>query len=104
MMYFKRLIAIIMIAIDSSLLDHAVHPFNPSVGPGRVGFSQVMFTTRLPTDPIKNRLECIDIFPTVGELDPVIGQYGMNLVRNALHKVFYNSAPCLFPAMVCNSV
>ena len=48
-MYFKRLMAVIVIMIDRSLLDRAVHPFNLPISPGRVDFSQTMFTTHSVT-------------------------------------------------------
>ena len=80
-MFFQVLVGLVVIFFHGGVFERAVHAFHLAIRPGMVGFGQPMVDAILMTDAIKNMLKCVLIALAIGELDAMIGQYGVDLVR-----------------------
>ncbi|KXV23892.1 hypothetical protein AD936_20870 [Gluconobacter japonicus] len=98
-----------MEAFDGCFLDHPVHPLNLTVRPGMIGFRQTMFDPVGFANHVKahwTRPRRIAITRLLGELDAVIGQNGMNPIRDHTQEMFEEFPGCLpigFPDQLCDS-
>ena len=85
----QLLVIIIVIALYRRFLDRALHPFDLAVRPGMIRLGQAMFNVIRRTDQIETCLAARDaIARRFGKLDPVIGQYRVNLVGHDFEQVF----------------
>jgi hypothetical protein len=80
-----------VIALDAGFLDGAVHPLDLSVCPRVVGFGQPMFDPMALTRSIKGMSSepsrwAPPVLWKIGELNAVVAQNNLNLVRNSSHK------------------
>src|SRR5579859_2895005 len=83
-------VAVVMEAVNSGLFDGAIHTFDLSVGPRMPGLSEAMIDSVQKTDPVERvsaetSRGAFTIFGQIGELDSVVGQYGMNAIGNGCH-------------------
>jgi len=98
-----------MEALDGCFLDRPVHPFNLTVRPGMIGFCQTMFDPVGFADHVKahgTRPGRIAITGLVSELDPIVGQNGMDPIRNDAQEIFEEfpgRLPIGFPDELCDS-
>lgn len=98
-----------MEALDGCFFDRPVHPFNLIIGPRMVGFCQKVFNPVGFADHVEahgTRPRRIAIAGLFSELDAVIGQNGMNPVRDHTQEVFEefpNRLPIGFPDQLCDS-
>ncbi|MDB5578151.1 MAG: hypothetical protein JWR80_3327 [Bradyrhizobium sp.] len=79
--------AIVMVAFDGGLLDRAVHPLDLAVSPWMPDFGEPMLDAVLVAAHVEHvrhvpRCGTIGVARREGELDAVIGQDGVNLVRH----------------------
>ncbi|GAP24886.1 hypothetical protein GLF_1768 [Gluconobacter frateurii NBRC 101659] len=101
--------AVVMEAFDGCFLDCPVHPLNLTVRPGMIGFRQTMFDPLGFANHVKahwTRPRRIAITRLLGELDAVIGQNGMNPIRDHTQEMFEEFPGCLpigFPDELCDS-
>ena len=79
-MLFQVLVGLVVILLHGGLFEGAVHAFHLPIGPGMVGFGESMVDAKSLAHPRKDMLEGILIALTVGELDAVIGEHGVDLV------------------------
>lgn len=77
-------VIVVMKAFDRSLLDSAVHSLDLDIGPRMLDFGEAMLNSILSTDLRKNVCKCVLVTGSVGELNAVIGQHGMNAIRTCL--------------------
>ncbi len=87
----QLLMAVVMEAFDSCILDRAVHPLKLPIRPGMTGFRQAMFDPVGLADPVKahgTRLGRIAITGLFSELAAVIDQNGMNPIRDNAQEMF----------------
>ena len=71
-------VAVVVVALDRSLLDCPVHPLDLAVGPGMLDLGQPMLDLMLVADPVEDVVEGVFVVRHVGELDAVIGQHGVD--------------------------
>ena len=87
----QLLMTVVMEAFDGCFLDCPIHPFNLTVRPGMIGFCQTMFDPVGFADHVKahgTRPGRIAITGLVSELDPIVGQNGMDPIRNDAQEIF----------------
>ena len=86
-MFLELLMGLVVIPFDRRFLECSVHPLHLTVRPGMVGLGQPMFDAVLNTNPVEDVGKREFVFFTVGELNTVVGQYRVQLVRNQLDEV-----------------
>ena len=91
----ELVVAVVMVALDSGVLNGAVHSLDLAVGPRMPRLGQAMFDVEVGTrcfkgvapDGLVLRSHRFDVFGRpavsrrVGEMRPVVGQHGVDLVR-----------------------
>jgi hypothetical protein len=80
-----------METFDGCVLDRPVHPFNLTIAPGMIGFRQAMFDPVRFADHVEahgTRPGCIAITGMISELDPIVGQDGVDPVRDDAQEMF----------------
>ncbi|GLQ59624.1 hypothetical protein GCM10010937_14270 [Gluconobacter japonicus] len=96
-------------ALDGCFLDRPVHPFNPTIGPGGVGFCQTVFNSVGFADHVEaywTRPRRIAIAGLFSELDSIVGQDGVDPVRDDAQEMFEEFSgrlPIGFPDQLCDS-
>ena len=78
----ELIVAIVVIPLDGGILDCAVHPFHLAIGPGVFDLGQAVVDPMLLADSVKDVLERACILLSVGELNTVVGQDGVDLIGN----------------------
>lgn len=87
--------AVVMEALDGCLFACPVHPFNLTMGPWMIGFRQTMFDPVGFADHFEahgTRPRCISITRLLSELDPIVGQDGMDPARDDAQEMFEMSS------------
>src|SRR6266404_2453799 len=77
-----------MEAVNGGLCDVAIHTFDLSVGPGMPGLGEAMIDSVQTADPVERVSAetgggAFAIPGQIGELDSVVGEHGMNAIRNS---------------------
>ncbi len=72
----------IIIAFDGRFFDRSIHSLDLSVCPRVINFRQPMFDSILATDAVEQVHKRPFIFLTIGELNAVVGQNRMNVIRD----------------------
>jgi hypothetical protein len=80
-------------ALHCSFLDGSVHPFDLSVGPGMVRLGEAVFDSVEVAGPIKRVTaktcgRSLPVLRQIGELYAVLGEHGLDAVRNGFHERF----------------
>jgi hypothetical protein len=78
---------VIVVTPDRSLFDGTVHSLDLPVCPGVLDLRQSVFNVRFTANPVKDMLKGVPVRLSVGELNAVIGQDGMNDIRNGLLEI-----------------
>ncbi len=83
----KLVVCVVVEAVDGRFFDGPVHSFDLAVSPRVVGFGQTMFDTVGPADLVEavhtvTGGPAIAVTRQIGELDAVIGEYGVQPVRH----------------------
>ncbi|GAP24937.1 hypothetical protein GLF_1819 [Gluconobacter frateurii NBRC 101659] len=100
---------VVMEAFDGCFLDCPVHPLNLTVRPGMIGFRQTMFDPVGFADHVEahgTRPGRIAVTGLISELDAVIGQNGVDPVRDDAQEMFEEFPGCLpisFFNQLCDS-
>jgi len=90
-MHFELAMIVVVEALDSCLLDGAVHPFDLPIGPGMLHFGQAVFDAILATTHVEH-VGHVALRWSVGvarwerELDAVVGQNGMDPIGHRLNQ------------------
>ena len=89
--------AVVVVALHRGLFDGAVHTFDLAVRPGMIGFGQPMMDAVHTTAPVKRVTTkpggwSSAVLRQVSELDAVIGEHGVDAIRNSRDKVSRNAA------------
>jgi len=90
---FELFVRVIEEAFDGGFLDGPVHPFDLSVGPGMVGLGQTVTDAMTKTDAIEGMSTSSGRKPStvllqIGELDAVVGEHGVDAIRNGFDECF----------------
>jgi hypothetical protein len=90
---FELFVRVIEEAFDGGFLDGPVHPFDLSVGPGMVGLGQTVVDPITKTDAIEgmstpSSRKSSTVLRQIGELDSVVGEHGVDAVRNGFDERF----------------
>jgi hypothetical protein len=90
---FELVVGVVEVSLHRSVLDGSVHALDLPVGPGMVGFGQPVFDSMSETEPVEGMgpEACgwpLAVFRQVGELDTVIGEHGVDAVRNGFDERF----------------
>ena len=96
----KLEMAVVMEAINGGFFDGAIHTFDLSVGPGMPGLGEAMIDSMPKTDPVEGvsaetSRGAFAIFGQIGELDPVVGEHGMNAIGNGCYQGQKKGCGCL---------
>ena len=86
-MQFQVVMGLVVILFHRSVFKRAVHAFHLTIGPGMVSFGEAMLDAILLADAIENMMEGVLIALTIGELDAVIGEHGVDLVGYGSNQV-----------------
>mgnify|MGYP004707762297 CR=1 FL=1 len=101
--------AVVMKAFDGCFLDRPVHPFNLTIGTRMIGLRQTMFNPVGFADHVEahwTRPGRIAVSELFSKLDPIVGQNGMDPVRNDAQKIFEEfpgRLPISFLDQLCDS-
>ena len=95
--------AVIMIAFDHCLLDHPVHPFHLTIGPGVLHPGQAMSDAIFVADPVENVVEGIFVADLIGGLDAVVAEHDVDGTRHGRDQVAQELGGDHLPACCCNS-
>jgi hypothetical protein len=82
--------AVVVEAFDRGVLDRSVHPIDLTIRPWMVGFGQAMLDTVGLADHVEAHWPGVDGVPVPRlfcELDPVVRQVGVDLVRHCFEHV-----------------
>ena len=82
-------VVVVMISAHGGLLDSAIHAFDLAVGPRMIGFGEAVFDAVAAASPVEGMpaQQSGDALPVpgqIGELDAVVGEHGMDVVRDRL--------------------
>ncbi|WP_374196948.1 hypothetical protein [Acetobacter sp. P1H12_c] len=83
--------AVVTEALDGCFLDCPVHPLNLTIGPGMIGFRQTMFDPVGFADHVEahgTRPGRIAVAGLFSKLDPIVGQDGVDPVRDDAQEMF----------------
>ena len=102
---FELVMGVVEVSLHRSVLDGPVHAFDLPVCPWMVGLGEAVFDSMNEAEPVEGvpTEACrwsLAILRQVGELDPVVGEHGMDAIRNGLDECFKercrSSHICLF--------
>ena len=87
----QLIVAVVVVALDSGLLDGPVHALDLAVDPGMIRFGKPVIDAMRKTDPVKGmsakaRRWPFAVLGKVGELDSVIGEHGMDAIGDLFDK------------------
>ena len=90
---FELLVGIVKVALDRGILDGSIHALDLSVGPGMVGFGQAVFDSVSVAEPVEGMAtpsgrHASTVLGQVCELDAVVGEHGVDAVRNSFDERF----------------
>jgi hypothetical protein len=90
---FELVVGVVEVSLDSRVLDGSVHALDLPVGPGMVGLSESVFDSMDITGAIegmaaKSHGWPLPVLRQVGELDSVVGEYGVDAIRNCFDERF----------------
>jgi hypothetical protein len=95
----QLVVAVIVVALNRGLFDGAVHPLHLTVGPEMIRLGEPMVDAVQKTDPVKRmaakaRCWSPSIFWKISELDTVVGEHGVNPIRNSCDQRLQESCSC----------
>ena len=102
---FELVVGVVEVALDRSVLDGSVHALDLPVGPGMVGFGKPVLDSVDMAEAVEGvaAKTCgwsLAVLWQVGELDSVVGEYGVNTIWNGfderLEERGSSSHICLF--------
>ena len=86
-MLTKLVVVFVVKPLDGGFLDGSVHAFDLAVRPGVVDLREPVLGAIFTADTVKNVLTSMTIFLAVCELDAVVGQDSVDVVRDGLDEV-----------------
>jgi len=86
-MITKLLMGIVVVTVDGRIFERAVHALELTIRPRMFRFGQAVVNAVLETNPVKQQLEGILVARTIGKLDPVVRQKGVNFIGNSIEKM-----------------
>jgi hypothetical protein len=92
-----------MVALDHDFLECAVHALDLALGLGMADLGQAVLNLVFTAHPVKHVLESMGILLTVGELDAIVGQHGMDPVRHGCDQIPQELHASIFPQPSSNS-
>ncbi len=81
-MLFELLVRFIIIAFDGRFFDRSIHSLDLSVRPRMIDFRQAMFDLMLTANAVEQMFESPFIFLAIGELNAVVSENCMNVIRH----------------------
>jgi len=90
---FELVMGVVEVSLDGGVLDGPVHAFDLPVGPGMVGLGEAVFDSTKETEPVEGMATkacggSLAVLGKVGELDTVVGEHGVDAVRNGFDERF----------------
>ena len=90
---FELFVGVVKVALDRGILDGSIHALDLSVGPGMVGFGKAVFDSVSVAEPVEGMAapsgrSSSTVLRQVGELDTVVGEHGVDAVRNSFDERF----------------
>ncbi len=90
---FELVMGVVEVALHRSVLDGPVHALDLPVGPRVVGLGEAVFDSMHETEPIERMSAeacrwSLAVLRQIGELDAVVGEHGMDAIRNGLDECF----------------
>ena len=92
-MLSKLIMAVVIVALDGSVLDRSVHALDLAIGPGMLDLGQPMFDAILLAAHIEHmcRVSCrlaVRVARRESELDPIVGENRVDLVGDSRDQSF----------------
>jgi hypothetical protein len=89
----QLVMAVVVVALNSGFFDGAVHTLDLAVSPGMVRFGEPMVDAVPKTDPVKRMAAKAGRWPLailrqIGELDAVVGEHGVDAIRDSRDQRF----------------
>ena len=84
----QLVVAVVVVALNGGFFDGAVHTLDLAVSPGMVRFGEPVVDAMPKTDPVKRMAAKAGRWPLailrqIGELDAVVGEHGMDPIRDS---------------------
>ena len=86
-MLLQMVMGLVVVLFHGSIFERAVHAFHLAIGPGMVGFGEAVLDAKLLADALKDMLEGVAIARAVGELNAIISEHRVDLIRHSGHQV-----------------
>ena len=83
----QLVVVVVAIPFDGGFLDDAVHALDLAIGPGGVDFCQAVVDVMFTAHPIEDVLKGAGVLLAIGELDAVVCEDGVDLVREPFDQV-----------------
>lgn len=93
----KLIVAVVMIPFDRRFFDYPVHSLDLPIGSRMVWLGQPMFDPICVADQIKPHLakrHAVAVARLLCKLDAIVGENGVDFVRNGLQQVFKELPGC----------
>ncbi len=85
--FLEVLMGLVIELLDGGFFQGAVHAFDLAVGPGMVDPGEAVLDAVGHADAVEDVLEGVAVPLVVAELDAVVGEDGMDLVRHSCNQV-----------------
>ena len=84
---FELFVGVVKVALDRCVLNGSIHAFDLSVCPGMVRFGKAVFDSVSVAQPVEGMAapsgrNSSTVLRQVGELDTVVGEHGVDAIRN----------------------
>ena len=96
----QLVMAVVVVALNSGFFDGAVHTLDLAVSPGMIGFGKSMVDAMQQAGAIEGMAAkaggwSLSILWKISELDAVVGEHGVNAIRNCSDQRFEESRSSL---------
>jgi hypothetical protein len=86
-------VGVVEVSLHRSVFDGSVHALDLPVGPWMIGFGKPVFDSMKEAEPVEgvSTEACgwaLTVLRQVGELDAVVGEHGVDAVRNSFDERF----------------
>ena len=90
---FELVVGVVEVPLDGGVFDGSVHAFDLSVGPWVVGLGKPVFDSMKVANTVEGMSSeaCgypLAVLRQIGELDPVVGEHGVDAIWNCFNERF----------------
>src|ERR1700722_10695830 len=90
---FELVVGVVEVPLDGGVFDGPVHALDLSVGPGMIGFGKSVFYSMRIANTVEGMSSkaCgypLSVLRQIVELDPVVGEHGVDAIWNCFNERF----------------